>query len=241
MLDCGERIGKGGGVAADAPPEPAGNGARMVGRPRRLTLDQLLDAAIEAGLNDLNMKELAARLGVGIATLYRYVENRETLIRLATGRQASRQVPPDTGQDWAVLTRAYATTLFSSLGQNPHLLIGFVEGQWGVAVELEFVDAFLGAMTARGFTSDEALHLYRMMGQVVVGAAAAAGHFAALSARGEDQRRELSRALAEWEPDELPHLRAVADRYIDERAACDFLPALEAMLRDFGRDRLAAT
>ncbi len=210
---------------------------RLVGRPRRLTLERLLDAAIECGLTDLNMKELAARLGVGIATVYRYVENRDTLVRLATGRQASRLVPPDEGQGWADLARAYAEAMFSSLGSNAHLVIGFIEAQWGIAVELEFVDSYLEAMTARGFAIDDAMELYRKLGQVVIGAAAVTGHFGALASRGTDQRRELGRALGDWEADELPHLRAAAEAYANQAPACAIGPAIDAILRDTARLR----
>ncbi len=50
------------------------------------------------GLADLNMKDLAARLGVGIATLYRYVANRDELIGRRPVAQAYRYKPADTGQ-----------------------------------------------------------------------------------------------------------------------------------------------
>jgi AcrR family transcriptional regulator len=220
-------------VTVMPPPVPL----RVVGRPRRLTLDRLLDAAIEGGLSDLNMKDLAARLGVGIATLYRYVENRDTLVRLATGRQAGRHAPPDTGQHWAQLARSFADALFVSLGGNAQLVIGFIEAQWGIAVEMEFVDAFLGAMTARGFEEEEAMRLYRQIGQVVIGAAAVGGHFAALSNRDTDQGRELKRALNAWDPDELPHLRRAAHAYSDEMASCDIGPAIDAILNDTARRR----
>jgi AcrR family transcriptional regulator len=219
------------------PLNPATIPSRVVGRPRRLTLDGLLDAAIEGGLADLNMKELAGRLGVGIATLYRYVENRDTLVRLATGRQAGRRAPPDAGQDWADLARAFADTLFASLGGNAQLVIGFIEAQWGIAVEMEFVDAFLGAMTVRGFDDEEAMYLYRQIGQVCIGAAAVKGHFSALASRDTDQGQELDRALLAWESDELPNLRAAAQAYSDQVAPCDIGPAIDAILRDTARRR----
>jgi AcrR family transcriptional regulator len=224
-------------TAPSDPAAPAPEPPRLVGRPRRLTLDRLLDAAIECGLNDLNMKDLAARLGVGIATLYRYVENRDTLVRLATGRQANRLVPPDHGQGWADLAGAYAEAMYASVGANAHLVIGFIEAQWGIAVEMEFVDSYLGAMTSRGFSIDEAMHLYRQLGQVVLGAATVTGHFGALAARGTDQRRELGRALGDWEADELPHLRGAAEAYADQAAACAIGPAIDAILRDTARQR----
>lgn len=225
------------GVITKLPSMPAPSPLRVVGRPRRLTLDTLLDAAIEGGLADLNMKELAGRLGVGIATLYRYVENRDTLVRLATGRQAGRHAPPDTGQHWTELTRAFADAMFVSLGGNAQLVIGFIEAQWGIAVEMEFVDAFLGAMTKRGFEDEEAMRLYRQVGQVVIGAAAVGGHFAALSNRDTDQGRELKRALKAWEPDELPHLRRAARDYSNQIAPCDIGPSIDAILNETARLR----
>jgi len=112
------------------------NTSRGVGRPRRLTLDQLLDTALDMGLADLSMKDLASRLEVGIATLYRYVDNREALIRLAAGRRARRAAPVDIGQPWQDITCQYAETLFSSVGRDAALVIEFIEARWGIAVEL---------------------------------------------------------------------------------------------------------
>lgn len=205
---------------------------RAVGRPRRLTLDRLIDTAIEIGLADLNMKELAARLGVGIATLYRYVENREALIRLAASRRAVRLTPVDTGQAWQAIVRAHAEALFSSVGEEPALIVEFLEARWGIAVELESVESFLAALIARGFTAGEAMDLYRATTRIVLGAAVAAGHFAALAARGTSQAAELAAVLDDCEPDDLPNLRAAAADYADERAAADWRPMLEAVLRD---------
>ncbi|MES2497942.1 MAG: TetR/AcrR family transcriptional regulator [Pseudomonadota bacterium] len=215
----------------------APHAARQAGRPRRLTLDRLLDTAIEMGLADLNMKDLAAHLGVGIATLYRYVENRDALIRIAVGRQAARSAPVDSGQPWREIVLDYAAALFSTVGQQPSLIIEFVEARWGIAVELEFVDSFLGALQARGFSAAEGLAVYRAMAKVVLGAAVASGHFAALAARGTNQARELGQALGSFEPDELPHLRAAAEDYADEAAASAWRPILEAVLDQMERRR----
>lgn len=239
-LDRGGLFGKKGAMSSAAASRAEKAPPRLVGRPRRLTLDRLLDAAIEGGLQDLNMKELATRLDVGIATLYRYVENRDALIRLAAGRQAYRHVPPDTGQPWEEIVHEYAAALFSSTGQNPHLVTGFIDGRWGIAVELEFVDGFLGAMCARGFGEADAMSLYRQMTQVVLGAAVAAAHFGALASRGTSQARELAKVLDAWELDEVPHLRATVDDYADEEAACDWRPALDAILAAMVGKRAAA-
>jgi len=230
MLDSRRAAPDNGGVSAEPDSPAARPSARQAGRPRRLTLDRLLDTAIELGLADLNMKDLAAHLGVGIATLYRYVENRDALIRIAVGRQATRSAPVDSGQPWREIVLDYAAALFSSVGQQPSLIIEFVEARWGIAVELDFVDSFLGALQARGFSAAEGMALYRAMAKVVLGAAVASGHFAALAARGTNQARELGLALDSFDPDELPHLRAAAADYADEAAATAWRPILEAVL-----------
>jgi hypothetical protein len=102
---------------------------------------------------------------------------------------------------------------------------------------MEFVDAFLGAMTARGFDDEEAMRLYRQIGQVCIGAAAVKGHFGALASRDTDQGRELGRALNAWDPDELPYLRAGAQAYSDQASPCDIGAAIDAILRDTARRR----
>jgi TetR/AcrR family tetracycline transcriptional repressor len=55
-----------------------------VGRPRRLSTDEIVTTAIELadeeGLEGLSMPKLARRLGVGTMTLYGYVENKEDLL-----------------------------------------------------------------------------------------------------------------------------------------------------------------
>jgi len=208
---------------------------RLVGRPRRLTLDGLLDAAIEMGLSELNMKELAARLGVGIATLYRYVANRDELIRLASGRQAYRHTPADTGQPLAEIVCDYADSLYSSIGSNPHLVIGYIEARLGIAAEIEFLESYLAALRARGYGVPEAMELYRALGMIVVGAAVARAHFNALAAQGTDQAAELDRAFAAWDADELPHLREAAPFYADTDAMCDWRSVLERQIAAFER------
>ena len=59
-----------------------------VGRPPRVQAPDIIAAAIEIGLDKVTLKQVADRLGVGIATLYRHVRNRDELVRLAAFRVA---------------------------------------------------------------------------------------------------------------------------------------------------------
>jgi AcrR family transcriptional regulator len=67
---------------------PDRGGSRAVGRPRALTIEEILDAAIGLGLTGISLPVLAAKLGIATATLYNYVANRGELLRLAALRQA---------------------------------------------------------------------------------------------------------------------------------------------------------
>ena len=64
------------------PPEKkdAESDRRPVGRPRQLSLDQILATASKIGLNDLTLQAVADALKVTTPALYRHVQSREDLI-----------------------------------------------------------------------------------------------------------------------------------------------------------------
>jgi AcrR family transcriptional regulator len=213
------------------------NEPRSVGRPRSLTIEQLLDAAIEIGLADVSMKRLSAHLGVGIATLYRYVANRDELIRLASARGAHREAPVDTGQPWPEILVGYAESLYSSLAGNAQLIITHMEAGIGTEVEVEFLDSFIAALTRRGFTPREALDLFHAVGWLVMGAAVARTYVNSLQASGLSLERSLRQTLGQREPGELPALRAVAQAYGDAEARTDWRSALQHLVRSIALAR----
>ncbi|MER7849881.1 TetR family transcriptional regulator [Kitasatospora sp. NPDC096077] len=83
---------------ADTPTTPARRG-----RPARISREQIVDAAVAAGnLDTLTMRELATRLGVTHAALYRWVANRDQLLDLVNEVMVERVLPADGphGQEW---------------------------------------------------------------------------------------------------------------------------------------------
>ncbi|WP_336951338.1 hypothetical protein [Sphingobium aromaticivastans] len=70
---------------------------KAAGRPRSTDLETLLEVAAGMDLSTVSMKALAQRLGVGVATAYRYVKDRDSLVRLASARAAHRKLPVDVG------------------------------------------------------------------------------------------------------------------------------------------------
>ena len=189
---------------------------RSVGRPRRLTLDQVLDTALELGLDDLTMAAVANRLGVGVAVLYSYVKNREELLRFAAIRAANQHgFPEDRGQHWSEYIADYARALYELLTTNSHSIINFMDGGLGPEAQLDSSEAWATAMTVRGFTPEEALRLLRIVGQLVLGCAATAIHARSLSAAGSSYAAIARRAVNNRSEEELPLLRRHIDAFAD--------------------------
>ncbi|GAA4380114.1 TetR/AcrR family transcriptional regulator [Nocardioides caricicola] len=89
---------------------PADDGAPKRGRPPRVSVDEVVDAAIELadrdGLAALSMRTLAEQLGIGAMTLYSYVASRDDLVVLMLDQVLGRtELPPLTGDLRARLTQ----------------------------------------------------------------------------------------------------------------------------------------
>jgi len=186
------------------------------GRPRLLTLDQVLDGALAIGLDRFNMGVLAEHLGVGVATLYQYVSGRDALVRLAVSRQVARlPLPRDTGQPWTDYVREYALGLQDALAAEPRSIAQFAEGGFGFESEVEMVDGFLAVLISRGFALAEAVRVVRHTGFIAFGAAVVIARERANAAKGEDTRAAVGRAIDRSRAD-LPLMRAAADLYTAE-------------------------
>lgn len=199
---------------------------KTAGRPRSIDLEALLAVAARMDLSTITMKSLAEQLGVGVATVYRYVKDRDALVRLASARAAHRALPLDRGQSWQALILAYADSMFSALSGNPALLHAYLDGHLGVELEIELVDHFLAAMTRRGFSSGEALGIFRAIGTVSMGTAAATVHMRALGGFS----RSVEVALDQREMDELPRLRAARQDYVDLLGTPDLAAGIAALI-----------
>lgn len=151
--------------------EQKGPAARPRGRPRRLDLDRIVDAALEMGLSDLEMDAIAHKLGVGVGTLYGYVASRGELIELATRRMLERPLIADTGQSWQQVIEELAQTSFQAFTRERALLAELTKGGYETFVGKAFFMAMIDLLESRGFSRPVASDLYHEVGQVVLGAA----------------------------------------------------------------------
>jgi AcrR family transcriptional regulator len=196
--------------------KPKDRSGKVMGRPRRLTLVAVVEAASKIGLEDLSMSALAARLGVGIATIYTYVDSREELLRLVAARRAWRPHLVETNQHWSEVVRSHAAGIFTLFSTEPGLLAQVVSGALGPEEELDEIENFLKLLVARGFTTEAAFTLYRAASQIGIGAAIGSAMALNWQNNGERRRVKLARAFAERDPHEFPHLRQLGEAYVDD-------------------------
>ncbi|URM95589.1 TetR/AcrR family transcriptional regulator [Actinomadura madurae] len=78
---------------------------RPLGRPAKLSREAIVAAALECDLRTVTMRDLAARLGVSHAALYRWVADRAELFDLISEVMVERVLPtseptPETWRGW---------------------------------------------------------------------------------------------------------------------------------------------
>lgn len=208
---------------------------RSAGRPRSLTLDNVLDAAIDLGLGGISMAAVAARLGVGTATIYNYVASRDDLVRLAAARQAEHFRFDDLGEHWSDVVRGHAKRFFDFCLAEPQLIVQHMQGQIGPEIQVAYLEAFLAALVARGFTVSNAYHLFSAVNTVIIGAVVRQSYVRAMKAVGHGHEGAVRRSLAERGLQELPHLRACED-FADEARAFSYEGTLERVIRSFAEE-----
>jgi AcrR family transcriptional regulator len=196
-------------------PSPKPPSAPRPGRPPSLSTQVIVAAALEIGLDKVSFKRLADRLGVNVATVYRYVRNRNELLRLAAFQLAlGRRLPEHEHAHWSQLAVRYAEEMFESFLKDPELVAQLLKGSIGPHVEMDVLDQFLGAMSRHGFSPEEGLLLHRAIGTMTIGAATGVIAVKARHAAGTPWHVEIRRTLIERGDAELPHLRRAISEYL---------------------------
>ncbi len=197
-------------AAAKAAPRP------RVGRPPSLNTQAIVGAALTIGLDKVSFKQLAARLGVNVATIYRYVRNRNELLRLAAFQLTlNRRLPDQEHAHWSQLALRYAEEMFETFMKEPELLSELLKGSVGPHVEMDVLDQFLGAMSRYGFTPEEGLLLHQAIGTMTMGAATGVIAVKARQAAGIPWHVEIRRTLIERADGDLPYVRRAMSEYLN--------------------------
>lgn len=189
---------------------------RRAGRPSQFDRQAMIDAALRIGLDHVTLKAVAELMGVSVSTLYRQVGSCDELIRLAATQHAGRRpyaVP--SGKHWSELVIRLALNFYESFVSEPRIVAELLRGRLGPDVEMDFLEQFLAALCAHGFTAEEGVQIYRSVAMVVIGAAVASTAISASAAQGEPHDIAVKRALAGRRDHELPLLRQALGRYLN--------------------------
>ncbi|MFI6523849.1 TetR/AcrR family transcriptional regulator [Streptomyces uncialis] len=92
---------------------------RRPGPSRSLTTRAVAEAALAEGLATFSMPSVAARLGVSHSTLYRYVQDRDDLLRTAIGVAVDRVEWPSEELPWRELLGRLADRLWELCDTHP--------------------------------------------------------------------------------------------------------------------------
>jgi len=195
------------------PPVTTLAGRPKIGRPAKLDRAMIARAVFEVGLDRVTMRAVAERLGVSVPGLYHHVEGRDDLMRLGAEYSAAQiQLPVDTGQHWTEWLLEWARYSHDAFVAQPALLGQFLNGSLGVDRMLTAVDTMLGVLSRQGFSPEEALEAYALIGEVALGAAVSEIRAAESARAGRPLIAEYHRVLATEPSDAMPHLRALVER-----------------------------
>lgn len=207
------------------------------GRPPSISTQAIVGAALQIGLERVSFRRLAERLGVNVATIYRYVRNRNELLRLAAFQLTlSRRLPDREHAHWSHLARHYGEEMFESFLGEPELLSELLKGSLGPHVEMDVLDQFIGAMGRYGFNPAEALALHRAIGTMAIGAAAGINSVRAREAAGHPWHVEIRRTLVERADGDLSNIRRAMAAYL-EYDEWGWLVGLQQMLAGIAAER----
>ena len=203
------------------PPEsvedlPARRGKRAVGRPRRLTLDAIINAACKVGIERLELAAVAQELNTGVATLYGYIRGRDHLLELVADRLASRALADTYAGTWQEVLRGHAALCFALFNSKPEM-IGKLVGGETMDRAADYTANIVSMMERRGLLRCQALDVYIEANQAIIGAAIMFIQCRELIETGCD---------AEGKPVSLP------------KGLGDYRPSLDRIIRDYELEQL---
>ncbi|MFJ2868682.1 TetR/AcrR family transcriptional regulator [Kitasatospora sp. NPDC087314] len=208
------------------------------GRPPRISREQVVEAArrivTDEGVDRLTMRRLATEIGSTPMALYHHVRNREQLLVLLLDDYAARTLrrpepPAGPPADPRERVLASAAAIHEALSGCPWIVEVLTADDLMSTSALWFVEQIVDGLTACGLTPERAVHGYRAIWYYTVGemvVRAAAGR-----RRADDERATYrEQVFGGLDPDELPRLAQVADRWAELTTDDTYLDGLRALV-----------
>ncbi|MER6951415.1 TetR/AcrR family transcriptional regulator C-terminal domain-containing protein [Nonomuraea sp. NPDC000554] len=148
------------------------------GRPAVLTVERIVDAAVEVldaeGLDALTMRRLGSHLGVAAMSLYRHVPNRDALLAEIVNRLFAEAVTESRpGGPWPEALSGFAGAYRRMLLAHPHAVPLLATHPVDVELGLELLGGLLDRFDEGGVPRESALTAVQSVGVYVLGHALA--------------------------------------------------------------------
>lgn len=149
---------------------------RRVGRPPRITREQILEVGLALadsdGLDAVSMRRLAAILGVQPPSLYNHVKTKEEVLDGAADRVMSEVDATSFDTDhWAAALERWARSYYSALVSHPKMIPWFARGAQRGPRSLENADRVAGGLIRAQWSPRDATLIAASTVNLVYGAA----------------------------------------------------------------------
>lgn len=203
---------------------------RRRGRPARITREQIVRAARDAG-DEPRMADIARALDVAPGALYHHVRDRDQLLELVAA-QVLEETPfddwvPAADAPWQEYLRAYGLAFRAAILAYPGAVRYVRLTSAATAGRLEQLDRLVGVLRGAGFSLHDVSHAVQMVNLLVCGEAwerALAG-----GDGDEPQIVEFERAVADASG-QLPNVTPLADPEARPDADSQFRFALDCLI-----------
>jgi len=190
-------------------------GAKRLGRPPRVTTEQIAEAALAVGLDRATVRNVAEHLAMSVPGLRYYVRTREELLAMAAAHGlGDLPLPVDHGQPWTEWLLDYARFVYDALVAQPELIGQILAGTVNTIRMTQHLEGFFAVLVGRGFTVPEAHDAYRRLNDAIVGAATSTISRTATIESGHPLQKDLQLAVKALGADNVPLVdELVRDRH----------------------------
>jgi AcrR family transcriptional regulator len=204
----------------------------VVTRPgaRTLTREKVVAAAAaivdERGVETLNMRLLAERLGVSSMTPYRYVESKEDLLGALADQYMSEVELPGDAMPWDTRVRAVFRSLREVLLRHPALAAIVAVQRVNGPASYRGAEVVLSALDDAGLTPDEGVGMFAALSAFTVGFVQQEIPIVTRLAQHHDRVN----AVHDLPPGEFPHIARSAEAFIGRDTEAHFELGLDALI-----------
>jgi AcrR family transcriptional regulator len=236
-------------ASSGAPAEHAGRD-RVIGKRTRntrtrsgsvLSADLIVDAALSLvgahGAAALSVRRLGAVLGCDPTAVYRYFASMDDLMMAVAERliaQALAGYRPTA--DWKENLRSLARGTYQAYLAHPRVAVVVASRVTGGVHETRIIDLVLGQLRAAGFEGEQAVRLYRSLGDCILAFGAVDADYLARPARErESDARRWRDAYGAVDAAEYPNLAALGPLVVEHAGMSTFESVLALLLDTFER------